>query len=882
MRNLTHLLQLFLTLHLVFLFAILFSVPLKAQPANTAADLEKGYYSLASDPYWKVTEGLQNPARLNEELLEGRPVCEGKQWLAEVTGRSNPGKTVGVEGPPLITYCRVFELDSVPDKPVAVRLSEIDDKDRAFVNGVPVGSTGDFSSAQAQAYDKTRIYSFNSSVLRPGKNIIVVHVKGYSTHESWGMITERTGIGKAADVYTNYYIENFSQLFFLVVYATVGIYFLFLYFNRRKDIENLIFALFSYNLVIYQFLRTQIKYELSDSFLFLKKTEYIVLAFLVPLLYMFVRTYFKINNKAAKLIFNSAGGLAGAIVFVFIATVAFSSEPETWSAVNKNLNLLAAWPLFIVQVIAIIAWRSVKLDRDALILATGLLVLVATAFIDALSTYGVLNLPRLAGYGFFVFIINLALILANRFVRLHKEVEDLNINLERKVEERTEELNRSLTEVRNLKERQDGDYYLTSLLIKPLASAGMNNPDVSIESYTEQKKKFEFRNREGEIGGDISIADEIELQGRKFTAFMNADAMGKSVQGAGGALVVGTVFKALLSRTRSVPDSKLRPPERWLKEAYREIQDVFCTFDGSMLISASIGLIDRKTGTLYYLNAEHPWGVLYRNGKAEFLEKELMFYKFGVDAIEMPFYLRVIQLEPNDALFFGSDGRDDIIINEKGSSFMNEDSDLFLKHIEHAGGDLSRIAQSIKRAGEITDDLSLLKVAYMEDAPLPDHERRKKAETVIAKVKASKNGNQNAAIIQQLKEAIREYPEGSAAHRELGMTLARQKDFPGALKEFQKAFENDPSDLESLYMLSFLNRRLGTKKSDIETAADYGERVRMRDPSHVRNLLNLAECYRILSNPRAEKIAKEVIEKDPGSADKANRILSGLGSDGSS
>ena len=34
---------------------------------------------------------------------------------------------------------------------------------------------------------------------------------------------------------------------------------------------------------------------------------------------------------------------------------------------------------------------------------------------------------------------------------------------------------------------------------------------------------------------------------------MNADAMGKSLQGAGGALVMGTVFKSIIQNTISVP-----------------------------------------------------------------------------------------------------------------------------------------------------------------------------------------------------------------------------------------------------------------------------------------------------------------------------------------
>ncbi|MBP6738990.1 MAG: SpoIIE family protein phosphatase, partial [Leptospiraceae bacterium] len=35
---------------------------------------------------------------------------------------------------------------------------------------------------------------------------------------------------------------------------------------------------------------------------------------------------------------------------------------------------------------------------------------------------------------------------------------------------------------------------------------------------------------------------------------------------------------------------------------------------GSMLMSLVFGLIDERTGVMYFLNAEHPDMVLYRDG----------------------------------------------------------------------------------------------------------------------------------------------------------------------------------------------------------------------------------------------------------------------------
>ncbi len=43
---------------------------------------------------------------------------------------------------------------------------------------------------------------------------------------------------------------------------------------------------------------------------------------------------------------------------------------------------------------------------------------------------------------------------------------------------------------------------------------------------------------------------------------------------------------------------------------------------------------------------------------------------------------------------------------------INEDESLFLRMVEEGKGDLSKIYRAITKQGELTDDISLLKVAY--------------------------------------------------------------------------------------------------------------------------------------------------------------------------
>jgi hypothetical protein len=275
-------------------------------------------------------------------------------------------------------------------------------------------------------------------------------------------------------------------------------------------------------------------------------------------------------------------------------------------------------PVFIIINLSIVIYKIFTKDPDARTIMIGLSFLLATLVVDNLIYYGIINMPRISSYAIFMFIVSLALILANQFVRVHNQVEELNHNLEQKVEERTRELQDTLKKVQDLKSQQDGDYFLTSLLIEPLSANRVVSERTQVQFYVKEKKEFSFRRWSRDIGGDMCVAHTITLRGHKFTVALNGDAMGKSMQGAGGALVLGSVFASIIERTRNTPEVRNYSPETWLKQAFFELNRVFESFDGSMLVSVVMAAIDDEAGVMYYINAEHPWTVLYRHGKATF------------------------------------------------------------------------------------------------------------------------------------------------------------------------------------------------------------------------------------------------------------------------
>jgi tetratricopeptide (TPR) repeat protein/HAMP domain-containing protein len=451
--------------------------------------------------------------------------------------------------------------------------------------------------------------------------------------------------------------------------------------------------------------------------------------------------------------------------------------------------------------------------------------------------------------------------LANTFNHMTSQIQDFTHNLELKVKNRTEELNNTLTEVNNLKIAQDGDYYLTSLLLSPLQPNNNICSNIKTEFFLEQKKKFTFRKWKSQIGGDICITDTIILNGKEYTAFINGDAMGKSIQGAGGALVLGVVFNAGLMRSKVKKYQNIYP-ENWIKERFLDLYNVFLSFEGSMYISICMGIVDNETGILYYINAEHPWTVLYRDGKASFLEEELALRKLGTPGQEDIFYVRMFPLKSGDVVITGSDGRDDLMIqSETGEEYVQEDENEFLKRVEEGNGELMTIKDLLMTKGKIIDDLSLLKITYAKEKSNNEivyypHELH----TKIEQSKVLMDAGKIEEAYQNVENLLHENNNFPDLLKLLGKLYFSMKDYTRAIECFEQYLNINPWDNEYLYSLSNAYRVYG----NLNTAADIGERLYLRNQSHIPNLLNLGTIYlelRIFG--RATSMMDKILQIDP-------------------
>lgn len=339
----------------------------------------------------------------------------------------NLATQLNISGLSTAEYRMKFWVNTPPTEGYAIRLGEINDRDRTYLNGKLIGQTGEFDLPEPQAYDKTRIYAVPADVLRAGANELVIRVQGVLEKEM-GIYRDRTEIGPAALIYQAYYLQNLWSSLALVCYLTFGFYFLLFFIRRRHDRENLYFGLFAIALVIYSALHTQLKYEYGLKLYFWKRVQYLALFALVPTFYYFIRHYYKLPKARWVAVRDWAVYAADAVMVLVAGAVVISPDVRTWDALQNNL-VTYIWLIYITGVAVTLIREVIHKNRDAIIMIVSFFILLAAMILDILSGQAKINLPPLLTYVFIFFIISLALVLANRFVRLHDETEELNLSL---------------------------------------------------------------------------------------------------------------------------------------------------------------------------------------------------------------------------------------------------------------------------------------------------------------------------------------------------------------------------------------------------------------------------------------------------------------------
>lgn len=414
-------------MRLVTIALLVLASAAQARPLQIVSDKEVVNAASTEGHTWWIASSPVDPAQASippENAAEDVPSSEWKPAAvpfdlgAENAARGN------------VVYRKAFVLTRDSLRSLSVRLGEISDRDIVYLNGSRIASTGRWNSTEPEAYDRVRIYELPDDLLnKGGVNVLVVHVQGYFPWEI-GIYRNRVEIGPGREIQQTFFLENISQLISLVIYATAGGYFLFLFVRQRHDRENLYFALFILVFTFYSLLRTQFKFILDPgiSFFWMKRIQYISLFLTFPAFYFFIRHYFDLPSAKWTGIWDRVFQAAVILPAGTSAAILFLDSAVQWEMMNRTVAQ-PGWLVFILGSAFLIGRASVKKNPDALAMAGGFVVMLVTVALDILASQSVLNLPTLTTYSFILYILGLALILANRFVRISEQNLTLNIEL---------------------------------------------------------------------------------------------------------------------------------------------------------------------------------------------------------------------------------------------------------------------------------------------------------------------------------------------------------------------------------------------------------------------------------------------------------------------
>jgi signal transduction histidine kinase len=337
----------------------------------------------------------------------------------------------------------------------SLRLGEISDRDITYLNGVKIGALGTFDDESMQGERIIRIYDIPTHILRKGeRNLILIEVQNYHTFRM-GILNDRVEIAPSSILYKDFHNEENIKLFFVSFYFTLAGTFLLLYYHRRERISYLFFAIFIVSFIIYLLQQLEFIYHLNISYHFIEYFTYVFSPILFPLFAQFLYRYFNFKyNNVHKLM--DLGMILTRIISLFV-----------WDIhIQYTILEIGVIPLYIGYICLYFYWilkRTFDKNKDAIYMGYSLFLFIGSAIIDIFSTLGLITIPKLSGIFFFFFVISLAFILFVNIEKMRKFLESLNELLERKVSKRSEDLNNSLSKLKDLKNKEDKLYYILGM-----------------------------------------------------------------------------------------------------------------------------------------------------------------------------------------------------------------------------------------------------------------------------------------------------------------------------------------------------------------------------------------------------------------------------------
>lgn len=296
-----------------------------------------------------------------------------------------------------------FVLTSNEKSNLGVFLGELKSVDATFFNGEQIGGYGSFPPNVNQAFDRKRIYSIPSHLIRPGKNTIAIRLYEPPPQNRGGIKARSIFIAHYDQLYGRFHLRLMILAILSFSALLLGTYFLLQYHTFQDSSESLFFGIISVTLGAYLFFYGELKYLFFNNFLILKKVEHCLL-FIVPV--AFLQYIFQLTRRKNKTIIRLAQA-AGSVSIV----LAIAMPSIYWM-----LKVLWLWQVYLIIIFLFCIYMHIRYrSRSAGVWVYHLLAYVSLtliAIIDIFRSWNLHTFPKMIEFGFvsYLFLNGVALI----------------------------------------------------------------------------------------------------------------------------------------------------------------------------------------------------------------------------------------------------------------------------------------------------------------------------------------------------------------------------------------------------------------------------------------------------------------------------------------
>ncbi|MBN2158910.1 MAG: SpoIIE family protein phosphatase [Spirochaetes bacterium] len=461
----------------------------------------------------------------------------------------------------------------------------------------------------------------------------------------------------------------------------VGVYYLWMYTRRRKEKENLAFAMLSISIALYDLFCVGL-YNVSSPAegMFWQRFQFASLDLFSIFLLWFAYHITERKVKVPYLVFGSLAALLFVLVLTVQGELTFSlAHPlprrvQLWGIVDVTYNEVEPGLLCTLQYVIMMAgfiWILARLiihyrkgHRIVRPVMISFIIFFFAAANDVLVGAGVYPFIYVLEYVYLIIVLSMAYLLMNKFVDLHEEVEDLNVNLEQRVQDRTEELQSAMEELeamnQQLVETKDalwGEMQLAKKIQTVLLPLKPNIAGYEIATHMEPA---------GEVGGDYY--DIINVQGKDWLVV--GDVSGHGVSAGLIMMMVQTSIHVALDQNPGIPPSEL------LTLINRTISDNINRF-GEMKYMTITVMAEHENGKFFF-SGLHQDLMVYRakTQSVEMIETRGMWIGL-INSVDGMMEDDLLTINTGDVLLVYTDGITEALCKLPGSDECDDSSEMF-------------------------------------------------------------------------------------------------------------------------------------------------------------------------------------------------------------